>query len=56
MTVTAKSTMIIGSLKNGMMQINAGEKVEVVGETKKSYYVEKDGMVKIIPRERFTEN
>ena len=56
MKVTAKNTMLVGSLKSGMMQINKGEKVCVSKETKRSYYITKDGMTKMFPKKQFDEN
>jgi len=56
MKVTAKSTMLVGSLKNGMMHINMGEKVHVAKETKNSYYITKNGMTKMFPKNNFDEN
>jgi hypothetical protein len=53
MKITAKSTMIIGTVKTGLMQINAGEQVDIIRESKKCFYVFKNGMTKAIPKERF---
>jgi hypothetical protein len=53
MKATAKSTMLIGSLKNGMMQINMGETIEIVKVTKKSFYVCKNGVTKQISKDLF---
>jgi hypothetical protein len=53
MKATAKSTMIIGSIRKGLMQINAGEQVDVIRESKKCFYVFKNGMTKAIPKEAF---
>jgi hypothetical protein len=55
MKVTAQKSMLIGSLKSGMMHITAGEQVEVVKQTEKSYYIIKDGMIKIIPKTQFKQ-
>jgi hypothetical protein len=56
MKAIAKSTMFVGSLKNGMMQINMNEEVFVSKETKNSYYITKDGMTKMFPKKQFYEN
>jgi hypothetical protein len=53
MKATAKSTMLVGSLKNGMMQINMGETVEIIKVTKKSFYVCKNGLTKQISKDLF---
>jgi hypothetical protein len=53
MTVTAKSTMLVGSFKSGYIQINKGEQVLVSKETKNSYYITKNGITKMISKKQF---
>jgi hypothetical protein len=52
-TVTAKSSMLVGSLKNGIMSIGANEIVNVVKATEKCFYIEKKGLVKSFSKKCF---
>jgi hypothetical protein len=55
-TYKAKSTMYIGSIKNGFMHIECNEAVNVVQITEKCLYISKDGMIKKIPKKQFYTN
>ena len=52
-TVTAKSSMLAGSLKNGIMSISANEIVNVVKATEKCFHIEKNGLVKSFSKKCF---
>ena len=49
----ATSTIFGGSIKNGFMEIKAGEIVEIVKMTEKSVFVKKNGIVKSFNKNLF---
>jgi hypothetical protein len=53
MKATAKSTILVGSLKNGLMSIKMGETVEIVKVTNKCFYVFKNGLTNQISKDLF---
>jgi hypothetical protein len=53
MKATIKKTVLVGSIKNGLMSIKMGETVEIVKVTNKCFYVFKDGLTKQIPKDCF---
>lgn len=53
MKATAKKTIYVGSLKNGIMSIQMGEQVEIIKTTNKSFYVLKNGITKQISKDLF---
>jgi hypothetical protein len=54
-TLKARVSMIIGSVKTGIMQITANEIVDVVKVTEKSVFVSKNGMTKQVAKTSFYE-
>ena len=54
-TVTTKGNHIKGSLKNGMISINDGEKFNVIRETKNSIEIKKDDVTKLMSKKCFYE-
>lgn len=49
----AKKSILVGSIKNGLMEIKKGETVKIVKTTSKMVYVEKNGMIKAINKNLF---
>ncbi len=52
-TIKAKSAIFVGSVKSGFLRINANEIVNVVKETKKTFAIEKNGIIKSISKDCF---
>lgn len=54
-TVITKGNHMKGSLKNGMIRINDGEKFNVIRETKNSIEIKKGDVTKLMSKNCFYE-